>query len=218
MKKLVSLLSLLLIFLSAFAQEGHKLNVGIDLSLGMHNSNSDPNSSVAAGGSIGYEYDFFIFFGVEAGFRFGGFNQTVSYYVDPTIGQGGLDSEIHENFEDIYQSTYWAPYIAPKLYFPIGYDDSKDRARYVYLENRFSYTRMNLNLNKITDMEGSAHKYKFQYEIRAGYQFPVSERWAINFWLGYNTFDFSKIKPEAIKFKNSTPFQLGIGFNYIIKQ
>ncbi len=67
-------------------------------------------------------------------------------------------------------------------------------------------------------MEGSAHKYRLQYEIRAGYQFPVTERWAINCWLGYNTFDFSKIKPEAIKFKNSTPIQIGIGFNYIIKQ
>lgn len=216
MKNIISLLSLLVTFLFASAQEGHKLNAGIDMSWGMYYFNSEKNNPTAVGGSIGYEYDFIFFFGVEAGFRFGGFNQKVGY-TDPNIGQGGI-GETNGDFKDIYRGTYWAPYIAPKLYFPIGYDDKRDRAQYLYLENRLSYTRMNLNLDKITNMEGSAHKYRLQYEIRAGYQFPVTERWAINCWLGYNTFDFSKIKPEAIKFKNSTPIQIGIGFNYIIKQ
>ncbi|MFV0329771.1 MAG: outer membrane beta-barrel protein [Dysgonomonas sp.] len=216
MKKLLLLSSALLLFIATSAQEGHKINAGIDMSFGMPYFNSDKNNPIAAGGSIGYEYDFIFFFGVEAGFRFGGFNQKVGY-PDPNIGPGGL-GETNGNFEDIYRGTFWAPYIAPKLYFPIGYDDKKDRARYVYLENRLSYTRMNLNLNKITNMTGSAHKYRLQYEIRAGYQFPVDDRWAINCWIGYNTFDFSKIKPEAIKFKNATPIQVGIGFNYIIKQ
>ncbi|NDV94071.1 hypothetical protein D0T84_03945 [Dysgonomonas sp. 521] len=216
MKKLIIPLFILFASLCATAQEGHKLNAGIDLSFGMPYFSSDRKNPVAGGGSIGYEYDFIFFFGIEAGFRFGGFNQKVGY-TDPNIGQGE-SGEVYGNFEDIYRGTFWAPYIAPKLYFPIGYDDKNDRARYVYLENRLSYTRMNLNLDKITNMEGSAHKYGLQYEIRAGYQFPVNERWAINAWLGYNTFNFGRIKPDVIKFKNSTPLQIGIGFNYIIKQ
>lgn len=216
MKKLIFPFFILLTSLSLTAQEGHKLNTGIDMSWGMHYFNSDRNNPMAAGLSVGYEYDLIFFFGIEAGFRFGGFNQTVGYH-DPNLGVDGIGNT-NGDVKDIYRGTYWAPYIAPKLYFPIGYDDKKDRARYVYLENRLSYTCMNLNLDKITNMDGSAHKYRLQYEIRAGYQFPVNERWAINCWLGYNTFDFSKIKPEVIKFKNSTPFQIGIGFNYIIKQ
>ncbi|MDR0823485.1 MAG: hypothetical protein LBN74_00195 [Prevotella sp.] len=216
MKKLLSLSFVMLLLLSASAQEGQKLNAGIDFSLGAHYFSGEKKDPIAAGGSIGYEYDFAFFFGVEAGFRFGGFNQKVGY-PDPNIGIGSINDPNGYYSEDIYRGTFWAPYIAPKIYFPIGYDDKKDRARYIYIENRFSYTRMNLNLNKINEMAGSAHKYRFQYEIRGGYQFPVDERWAINCWLGYNTFDFSKIKPEVIRFKNSTPIQIGIGFNYILK-
>lgn len=218
MKKLLIIILFIVWFASLSAQEGQKLNLGIDMSFGLHYFDSERNNPLAAGFSVGYEYDFIFFFGVEAGFRFGGFNQKVDYF-DPNLGLNGLDDptkNIHS--EDIYRGLYWAPYIAPKIYLPIGYDENKDRPRFLYIENRFSYGRMNLNLDKIENMKGSSHKYHFQYEIRAGYQFPVSDNWAINCWLGYNTFDFSKIKPEAIRFKNSTPFQIGIGFNYIIKQ
>lgn len=218
MKTRIILLAFIISSVSVIAQEGQKLNMGIDMSFGLHYFNSERNNPLAAGFSVGYEYDFIFFFGIEAGFRFGGFNQKVNY-TDPNLGVGGLDNPSkNTHAEDIYRGTYWAPYIAPKIYLPIGYDENKDRPRFIYIENRFSYGRMNLNLDKIENMEGSANKYRFQYELRAGYQFPVSDRWAINCWLGYNTFDFSKIKPESIKFKNSTPIQIGIGFNYIIKQ
>lgn len=205
MKGRIILLLLLIGSLQINAQEGHKLNTGIDMSYGPHYFGSDRHNPLSGGFSIGYEYDFVFFFGVEAGFRIGGYNQSVRY---------GEKAEI----KDTYQGTYWAPYIAPKLYLPIGYDEKKDRPRFVYIENRFSYGRMNIDLDKINNMEGSAHKYQFQYEFRAGYQFPISQRWAMNCWLGYNTFDFSKINKEVIKFKNTTPIQIGIGFNYIIKQ
>jgi len=205
MKGKIILLLILVCSLQIGAQEGHKLNTGIDMSYGPHYFGSDRNNPLAGGISIGYEYDFIFFFGIEAGFRFGGYNQSVRY---------GENAEI----KDIYRGTYWAPYIAPKLYLPIGYDEKKDRPRFVYIENRLSYGRMNINLDKINGMEGSAHKYELQYEFRMGYQFPISQRWAMNCWLGYNTFDFSRVKPETIKFKNSTPIQIGIGFNYIIKQ
>lgn len=216
MKKIALFLFAAIFFLSAMAQEGQKLNVGIDASFGLHYSNKDINNPFAIGTSLGYEYDVNMFFGIEGGFRFGGFNQKVSFY-DPNLGVDGINSNNNSNAKDIYRGTFWAPYIAPKIYLPIGYDEKKDRARFVFLENRFSLTRAGLDLDKVTNMSGKAHKYMFQYEIRAGYQFPVDDRWAISCWVGYNTFDFGQIKPETIQFKNSTPIQIGIGFNYIIK-
>jgi len=218
MKKIELLLIIALFFCTVpiLSQEGHKLNTGIDASFGLHYFNSDKNNPVSAGISVGYEYDIIFFFGIEAGFRFGGFNQKVNFDT-PTIGMDDF-GKITTQSSDVYRGTYWAPYIAPKIYLPIGYDENQDRPRFIYIENRLSYGRTSLNVDKITNMTGSAHKYGLQYEFRAGYQFPVSERWAINCWLGYNTFDFSRVNPEIMKFKNSTPIQLGIGFNYILKQ
>ncbi|MDR2956519.1 MAG: hypothetical protein LBV43_15710 [Prevotella sp.] len=212
---------LFIISCSLFAQEGHKVNADIDFSFGIHyGHDSELNNPIAAGGSIGYEYDFNMFLGVEAGIRGGGFNQKVGFSDGPNIGQDGLKSTIgmEGTPETIYKGSYWAPYIAPKIYFPIGYDDKKDRGRFIFLENRFSYTRTNLNMDKVTNMNGSIHKYRLTYELRGGYQFPVDDRWALSCWIGYNSFDFSKVSPKTIKHKNSTPLQIGIGFNYIIKE
>lgn len=222
MKKLIVLFFIAFVSGSLMAQEGHKINADIDFSFGLHyfNSKNDINNPIAGGLSVGYEYDVNMFFGIEAGFRFGGFNQKTGYYEGPNIGPGGLKAAIGEPQypENIYRGTYWAPYIAPKIYLPIGYDDKKDRARFVFIENRFSYTRINLDLDKANNMSGSMHKSRLTYEIRGGYQFPIDDRWGMSCWIGYNTFDFSKVKPSVIKYKNSTPLQVGIGFNYIIKQ
>lgn len=220
MKKSLCFLILTYCFLSASAQEGHKLNADIDLSFGPHYFDSEINNPFAGGTSLGYEYDVNMFFGIEGGIRVGGFNQKIGYNDSPNIGQEGLKSAIGEvgNPETIYKGMYWGPYIAPKIYLPIGYDDKKDRARFIFLENRLSLTNISLNLDKITNMSGSVRKSRLTYEIRAGYQFPIDERWGMSCWLGYNTFDFSEVKPNVIKHKNSTPLQIGIGFNYIIKQ
>lgn len=218
MKKALLLLFVATFSVLAIAQEGQKLNIGLDASFGVKyvfDNKEGVNNPTALGFSLGYEYSVNMFFGVEAGFRLGGFNQKVGYF-DPNLGVDGINTN-KNNASDIYKGTYWAPFVAPKLYFPIGYDEKKDRARYVFLENRFSYARANLDLDKVTNLSGGAHKYMFLYEIKLGYQFPVNERWAMSCWLGYNTFDFSKIKPEIIKLSNATPIQIGIGFNYIIK-
>lgn len=79
MKARIIFLVLLLGSIQINAQEGHKLNTGIDMSFGLHYFNSEKNNPVVAGFSVGYEYDFVFFFGIEAGFRFGGFNQKVNY-------------------------------------------------------------------------------------------------------------------------------------------
>lgn len=161
-----------------------------------------------------------MFFGVEAGFRAGGFNQSIGYTEGPNINPKSLLKAGTEErtVKTVYKGGYWAPYIAPKFYLPINSDEKKDRYRYIFIENRFSYTRANIDQDKISGIQGGTHKFLFQYEIRGGYQFPLDERWAMTCWIGYNTFDFSRINPDIIKFKNATPIQLGIGFNYIIQQ
>jgi len=82
---------------------------------------------------------------------------------------------------------------------------------------KYTYNTLTLDLDKITRRSGSKVKGHFQYEIKLGYQYPVNNKWAINCWLGYDTFDFSVIDPSVFQFKTSTPLQLGLGFNYIIK-
>lgn len=219
MKKSLIILYFLSTVISITAQEGHKLDLNIDASFNMNymfNNKDGIKDPAAIGMSLGYEYDINMFFGIEGGFRFGGFNQNVRYY-DPNLGTGIIDTP-NGYSKNVYKGMYWAPYIAPKIYLPIGYDEKKDRARYIFIENRFSYTQVNLDLDEVNNMEGSVNKFQFQYEIRAGYQFPIDQRWAMSCWLGYNTFDFSKVKPDVIKYKNATPIQVGIGFNYIIKQ
>lgn len=219
MRKTLVILYFLFSYLFIAAQEGHKLDINIDASFNLNYAFDDRDGikdPAALGMSLGYEYDINMFFGIEGGFRFGGFNQNVRYY-DPNLGTGGMDSP-NSYSKNVYKGMYWAPYIAPKIYLPISYDDKNDRARYIFIENRFSYTQVNLDLDKINDMKGSARKFQFQYEIRAGYQFPIDNRWAMSCWLGYNTFDFSKVRPEVIEYKNATPIQIGVGFNYIIKQ
>lgn len=219
MKRLSSIIFTLLFSVLITAQEGHKLDFNIDASFNMNYMfrNKDGIKDPAALGlSLGYEYDLNMFLGIEGGFRFGGFNQSIQFY-DPNIAPVN-NQNTNSRSKNVYKGTYWAPYIAPKIYLPIGYDDKKDRMRCIFIENRFSYTRVNLDLDRISNQRGSEQKFQFQYEIRAGYQFPIDDRWAMSAWLGYNTFDFSKVKPEILEYKNSTPVQIGIGFNYIIKQ
>jgi len=222
MKKL--LLFILTFICSWFihAQEGHKLVFDIDGSFGMQyiSSSKDVNNPIALGVSLGYEHNVNLFFGVEAGFRVGGFEQSTGSESGPNINPGSTlkNTTLSEKTTNtVYKGSYWAPYIAPKLYLPIGYDEKKDRGRYIFIENRFSYTRASIDKDKISNMSGGSHKSFFQYEIRGGYQFPIAERWGMTGWIGYNTFNFSKINPDVIEFKNSTPIQLGIGFHYIIK-
>lgn len=221
MKKFASLIIAILIAHCLTAQEGHKINADIDLSFGLYYFDNDINNPFAIGASLGYEYDVNMFFGIEAGFRLGGYNQKTGYYKGPNIlPDQNLKVAIGdpENPKTIYKGMYWAPYIAPKIYLPIGYDEGKDRPRFVFIENRFSYMRMSLDLGKANNSSGNLYKNRIIYEIRAGYQFPINERWGMSCWLGYSTFDFSEIEPSIIKHKNSTPIQIGIGFNYIISQ
>jgi len=202
-----------------FAQEGHKLNLGIDFSFNMNytfDSDEKTKDPAALGFSAGYEYDVNMFFGIEAGFRVGGFNQNIRFdnpnqSTDPVVN-------LQNHIKDNYEGTYWAPFIAPKLYLPVGWSEKHDRPRFIYLENRFSFSNIHLKLDKNFNNREAHNRFQFQYEVKLGYQFPIDDRWAMNCWLGYNTFDFSRVKPEAMRFKNSTPIQIGVGFNYIIKQ
>lgn len=215
MKPILFILVLLTSGMSLIAQEGHKLNFDIDTSFGLRyafNSKGEAKDPYAVGASFGYEYDINLLFGIEGGVRGGVFRQKLNNNGYVIMGENGMPLD---NSTTLYKGTYWAPYIAPKIYLPFGYDDNKDRARFIFIENRFSYTRANLYTNLAG---GNMHKYMLQYEIRGGVHLPLNQKWAFSCWLGYNSFNFSKIKPGAFYFKNSTPFQIGIGFNYIIKE
>lgn len=94
MKKLYFLILSITMYISVLGQEGHKLNIDIDASFNLNYVFDDKDGirdPAALGMSLGYEYDLNMFFGIEAGFRGGGFNQSIRYY-DPNIGIDGFDN------------------------------------------------------------------------------------------------------------------------------
>ena len=51
-----------------------------------------------------------------------------------------------------------------------------------------------------------------------GYSYPIDDSWNLNFWVGYNSFDFAIVNPSVVDYKSSTPLQLGIGFSYLVSK
>lgn len=208
MKKLLWVILFIILPLFTFAQDGQKINAGLNMSFGSHYFDGKVHDPVSRDLGFGYEFNYLFFFGLELGFKGGVFCQKVEYENNIT----------EKSIRDTYSGNYWAPFIAPKIYIPVSYSRKHDRSRYIFLENRFSFTRMNLNMNKIEGMTGNAHNNSIQYEIKAGYQFPIGDKWGIACWVGYNTFDIAKVKPEVIRFKNTTPIQIGVGLSYLVKR
>ena len=96
MKARIILLFLLVCPVLAIAQEGHKLNLGLDLSSHLNyifEGKEKTRDPAALGFSAGYEYDINMFFGIEGGFRVGGFNQNISF-TNPVA-----DNRIKDNYE-----------------------------------------------------------------------------------------------------------------------
>ena len=218
MKKTILLTAMLFLCLISKAQEGHKINAGFDLSFGLYYfGNSEKNNPNTITVNLGYEHNFSEYLGVEVGVKGGQFYQSLSYY-DPNIAPPTTGSGIENNAltKNVYKGDIWAPYIAPKLYYPLGDENKDGRSKYLYLENKFSYTSAKLKLDEIEGLQGSKTKRQVEYEIRLGFAYPISTNWLMNCWLGYNTFDFGRIAPDVIKFKNATPVQIGLGFGYVL--
>lgn len=204
-KMLQSLLLLFFIVAGAHAQEGHKINVGVDYSFGWHYTLSQKGNPQLVAGHIGYEFDIVPFLGIEAGIGGGGFTQR--------IGLGGLHGD-----NLVYKGSFFSPYISPKLYLPIKYEDKIGRAHYLFIENKFAYNRLNWNFDKLENKGHSFH-HQFEYTVKFGYQYPVGRSFTLLTSLGYSTFDFYRFgeKETAVKLKTSTPITIEIGFSYILK-
>lgn len=214
MKKILILLILALSISTLHAQfTEHKMNLGFDLGAGPHYFNSDRNNPVSYSGVVGYEYLYLGILSAEVGVKVGGFNQTVGYLPSSNEDYPPLVGAEHWA-RDIYRGFFIAPFIAPKIYIPVSEDHKLGRARKLFMENRFMYTYSKLDLNRIESQSGKKSNNHFDYEVRLGFLYPLSQSIDANFALGYSTYNFGRIDRKNIKFKNTTPISIGIGISY----
>lgn len=213
MKKLVTLLVLILFSAAIFAQGEHKVNMGFDLGIGPHYFNSDRNNPASYAGVVGYEYVYLGILSVEVGAKVGGFNQTVGYV--PSYDPEHPSFEVSGHWaRDVYRGMFFSPFIASKLYIPVSEDHKLVRSRKLFLENRFMFTHSRLDLDRFENVEGNRVNNHFDYEVRVGFLYPLSQHIDLSAALGYSTFNFGRIDRKNIKFKNTTPISIGIGVSY----
>ena len=178
--------------------------MGLDYSFGPHYYNSNIGNPFVGSFNLSYEYVLKKHFGVEIGAKCGGFYQNIEYG----------ENEFKE-YHEIYKGHSFSPFISPKFYYSIYNYDKFEHHGQIFLSIKLLYSFSKLKLDRITDYTGSSEKSHFNYEIKVGYEYPIDKDWRMSFWGGYNSFNFSKINPSIIKFKNSTPIQIGIGFHYL---
>ena len=209
MKKIILAIIFIIVFpITILAQKKHNINAGFDFSFGIYYFDSDINNPTAYSPFIGYEYNLFDFLGLGLGLKYGGFNQRIGYNRTDVI-QPPMNPEYLAH--DIYRGTTFSPYISSKLLFDISRTKS---SKYLFLENRLLYTIAQLNLDRIEGLNGKKSRNNLDYEVRFGYMHSLNDNWVLMCWAGYSTFNFSRVDPENIKFKNSTPILIGIGFEY----
>ena len=204
MKRNYIFLSILL--LSCFnlhAQEGDKVSLGLNYGFGCHYANSEVNNPQVLKIAVGYEYNFFDFLGLGVGFMTGGFKQKADLPIKEVRSQ-----------KEVYRASFFAPYLAPKFYLEVGSDESTKRGRFLYLENRFSYNLISYHVDKVDNYDIS-DSWEFGYTVLLGYQHPIAEKWAVDAWLGYDVLDYGKAFYNHLK--TSTPFQVGVGFSYMLR-
>ncbi len=198
-------ITIILLLISSFTTHAQKqrLNMGLDFSYGMHYYNDNIGNPFMGNLNIGYEYVLCDYLGLGFGVRAGGFSQDVER------GYNELKQK-----HNVYRGNSVSFFISPKVYYPIDIEKNNT----LFIESKFlrSYTR--LNVNETTPQKKIFDKKHFTYEIKAGYEFPVNDNWNMCFWLGYNSFDFAIVNSDAIKFKSSTPLQVGVGFNYLLSK
>lgn len=205
MKYLYTLIISLLAFSLSVHAQVHKLNIGLDFSLGTHYYSRDISNPFAGNLNLGYEYMFCKYFGLEAGVTGGGFVQGIK------IGNDDL-----EQIADIYKGNSLSVFIAPKLYYNFDYSNKGREHHYLFLETKLKRAMTQLNKNEMSEDKTKFSKKHHIYEIKMGYSYPIDDSWNINFWLGYSSFDFAVVNPTVIDFNSSTPLQLGVGFSYLL--
>lgn len=203
---------LLLFSLTVFSQQKEKkinftiLDASFDLNdvldnyiSGEYSDNYIPKSPISVGVNVGFEYPVNKYLGLESGLR-------ISYYIK-RMGEKETDQK-----RDI-EGVYWGPYLSSKINL-VPYQDGN---RALYVENRFSLVHATMNLPSDLNMKRRYEKMIFLYNLSLGLQCKVSEGTFLNFMLGYNSFNASKIKKfEKNEMKSKIPFHFGVGVSLVI--
>jgi len=203
-KQFLLTITLLMSCISANSQI-HKLNLGFDLSYGTHYYNQPISNPFMGSLSLSYGYDFCQYAGVAIGATGGGFMQYAEFG----------NAEFKQRY-GLHEGVLFAPFIASKLYYDIIYNEKLRRSHYLFLESKFLFAHTRLNKSSTVLQTENVFKKHITYEIKLGYEYPINDNCNMYFCLGYNSFDFSVINPSEIKYKNSTPLQLGLGLCYLI--
>lgn len=203
---------LLLFNLTVFSQQKEKkinftiLDASFDIGDILSQDNSDEywgnyedKSPFSIGTNIGFEYPVNKYLGLEAGVR-------ISYYIKKM-----KETETNQN-RDI-DGIYWGSYFSPKIYL-VPFQNGNGA---LYIENRFSLAYSTLNLPTGLNMKRRYDKMIFLYDLSLGAHCKVSDKTFFNLILGYNSFNFSKIKKfENSKIKSKIPFHFGVGVSFVL--
>lgn len=161
--------------------------------------NYEDKSPLSIGANIGFEYPVSKYLGLESGVR-------ISYFIKKMKG-----TEANRNYD--IDGMYWGPYISPKIYL-IPFQSGSGA---LYLENRFSLVNSTINSPSDFNIKRRHNKMIFLYDLSLGAYCKVSDKTYINLILGYNSFNFSKIKKfDNNKINSKTPFHFGVGVSFAL--
>lgn len=186
------------------AQINQKINIGIDFSSAFHHyDNDDVNNPYYAGANVSYEVDFSTYCGVQLGIKIGGFRHEI-----------GADYDLVLNKHTLYNGNYYAPYLAPIFYLPVWYNEKYDQPSKFFLKFTPYYGKATLK----SDGLGKRSKFYFDYDIQLGYQYPITQGWFIQAWVGYSSFDYGREASSSIDLNTSTPLVIGLGVCFDFKK
>lgn len=186
------------------SQDKHALGVGLDYSFGPHYFSDEIDNPLFLALNVNYKFLFQKYFSVGAGFRAGGFRQSVS-----------RGYEEFKRYDDIYKGNVYSPFVSLGLHYDLLYNSKIDAYHFIYIENNLSYDIV--KLSKYVLPTNRTSKNMLSYDIKLGYQYPISKTWNLAFYIGYSTFDYSKVDSKSIDIKSSTPIKLGISANFYLK-
>lgn len=179
------------------AQIDQKINIGINFSSAFHHyEDDDVNNPYYAGVNLSYEIDFFSYLGIQLGLKAGGFRQEIGY-----------DYDLFVRKQILFNGSYYAPYVAPIVYLPVWYNEKSHQPCKLFL--KFSPYYGKVTLKPTSRMKNS--KFHFDYDIQLGYQYPVTDKWFIQAWVGYTSFDYGAVAFPPIDLNTSTPLEIGLG-------
>lgn len=206
MKHIVCFVFYVVLFYPAWskAQIDQKINVGIDFSSAFHQyEEADINNPYYAGANVSYEFGFSSYVGIQVGIKIGGFRQEIGY-----------DYDLFQRKQILYNGNYYAPYLAPIFYLPVWYNEKYNQPSRFFLKFCPSYGKITLKSDELRKRS----RFYFDYAIQFGYQYPITQGWFIQGWVGYSSFDYGKAASPSIDWHTSTPLEIGLGVCFDFKK